>query len=344
MKSLIEKEMTNPDVPSRIGSTGSRLLSGNHSYYETLESNLARFHGGEAALIFNSGYDANIGLFSSVPQPGDLILYDALIHNSVQVGMKASRATVMPFEHNDTAHLRSIIEASSSYRNIIIVVEGVYSMDGDVAPLMEIIRLCDVHAPHAAIIVDEAHATGVLGDHGEGLVGSLGVEDRVFCRVHTFGKALGVHGAVVIGPAELKSYLLNYARSIIYTTSLPTHSLVSIKVAYDVLNSAYGRERRKHLDDLIKYFRKAMSDAAIPLLHLLPSDSPIHGIVLPGNERVMSVTKFLKSRRLNVLPIRPPTVPAGSERLRVAIHAHNTREEIDTLVMALKLAVSPSRL
>ncbi|KAG0262457.1 biotin synthase [Linnemannia exigua] len=254
-----------------LGSTGSRLLDGNSRYAEDLEDLIAEFHHAEAALIFNSGFDANVGFFSSVPQPGDVILYDEYIHASVHDGMKVSRAGVKKaFLHNSIEHLgellqtvrredqqrKAAIEASAvilgdkgsnnnnnnnNYnkdmafkpRNIFVAVESVYSMDGDTAPLKEIVDLLEHFDAH--LIVDEAHATGVFGDQGRGLVNELGLESRVFARLHTFSKALASNGAAMVGPKVLKEYLINYARPLIYSTFTSFSNLASVKSAYQML-------------------------------------------------------------------------------------------------------------
>ena len=216
------------------GSTGSRLLTGNSSYAEDLEKFIANYHKAEAGLIFNSGYSANIGLISSVAGKDDVIFYDELSHASIYDGVRLSKAGSFPFRHNDLSHLEErLMFFKASHKkdsSCFVIVESVYSMDGDFAPLKEIAFLCDKY--QADLIVDEAHATGIFGEKGEGRVVELGLEEKVFARVHTFGKALGCHGAIVLGSDTLRSYLINYARSFIYTTALPLHSLATIKCVY----------------------------------------------------------------------------------------------------------------
>eukprot|EP00438_Fugacium_kawagutii_P036648 Skav209274 [mRNA] locus=scaffold1552:289460:291586:+ [translate_table: standard] len=321
-----------------IGSTGSRLLSGNSAYSEALEDEIAAFHGAEAALIFNSGFDLNVGLFSSVPQPGDVVFYDELIHQSVREGLKLSRGSSQQFRHNDVEALREAIakcqaESQESRPNIIVAVESVYSMDGHLAPLKE---FCDVvKACGASLIVDEAHGTGVYGTEGRGLVSELGLEDQVFCRIHTFGKALGVHGAAMVGPRVLREYLINYAWSLVYSTSLPLHSLVAIRCAYAFLRKE-ARKRQEILEQLIRSFQSRL--ARLPVEMVLDSPSPIQGIIVPGNVECVQVANILR-QRFDVLPIRSPTVPAGKERLRIILHAHNTEEEVNALMDSVEAAV-----
>src|SRR5690606_16899740 len=220
------------------GATGSRLLSGNHSLYDEVEDMLCDYHKTEAALVFNSGYDANIGFFSSVPQRGDIIFYDEFIHASIRDGIKMSNARAYKFKHNDIQDLRAHIERSLKVNNegseLYIVTESVFSMDGDSPNLNTLVNICEKYSCH--LMVDEAHAVGVFGKNGIGLLQEMGIQDKVFARIITFGKALGCHGAAVLGNMELKDYLVNFARSFIYTTALPPHSLATILSAYNELH------------------------------------------------------------------------------------------------------------
>jgi len=315
-----------------LGSTGSRLLSGNSEYYEETERMLADFHNAEAALIFNSGFDLNLGLYASVPQKGDIVIFDELVHSSIHEGIKLSRAAkAISFKHNDVNDLRRVlIEAArqdGNRANLILAVESVYSMDGHCALLDEFCNLADEFG--ASVIVDEAHGTGVFGAAGAGWAAELGVERRVFCRVHTFGKALGIHGAVVVGPRVLCEYLINYAKPLVYSTSLPAHSLVSIRCAYMFLKRT-AAERQWHLQDLIAHFRKRVSK--LPSGCVLKSPSPIQAILVPGNKQCVAAARELQQHGFAVLPIRSPTVPKGTERLRIILHYHNTRAEVDALM------------
>jgi 8-amino-7-oxononanoate synthase len=228
-----------PPGQSRLGSRGSRLLAGNSSFIEETEKFIAVFHRAVAGLIFNSGYDANVGFFSCVPQRNDVVLYDELIHASVHDGMRMSKAETLSFSHNDTSDLASKLEAvrnQDRFANVFVAVESLYSMDGDEAALEEMSGLCEQYS--AKLIVDEAHATGVIGNRGEGLVNSLGLEQKTFARLHTFGKALGCHGAIILGSETLRNYLVNFARSFIYSTALPYHAIVSVRCAYELLPTA----------------------------------------------------------------------------------------------------------
>lgn len=322
-----------------LGSTGSRLLSGNSEYYEETERMLAEYHQAESALLFNSGFDLNLGFYASVPQPGDVVVFDELVHSSIHEGMRLSRAKPVPFAHNDVGDLRRVLaRVQAEWRsqegqrkpNIIIAVESVYSMDGHCAPLVE---FCDVaDEAGASVVVDEAHGTGVFGPRGEGWVAELGLGRRVFCRVHTFGKALGVHGAAVLGPTALREYLVNYAKPLIYSTSLPTHSLVAIRSAYALLRRT-APVRQRHLQALLALFRERLQ--RLPAGVALASPSPIQGVLVPGNAACLAAARRLQQRGFAVLPIRSPTVPRGGERLRIILHYHNSLEEVAALADAL---------
>ena len=306
------------------GSTGSRLLSGNSALAEELEAFLAQFHQAEAALVFNSGYDANVGLLSCLPRRGDTLLTDELIHASMIDGARLSYATRHRFRHNDLNDLEARLKKATG--TAYVAVESVYSMDGDMAPLTELAHLCDRYG--AALLVDEAHATGVFGPNGEGLVVALGLQDRVFARIHTFGKALGVHGAAVVGPDVLRRYLINFARPFIYSTALPPHSLLAIRCAYEHLKAHPNPVAELH--GQIELFRQK-TQASPATAWWIPSRTPIQGLVVPGNEPCRAVAAALQAAGLDVRPILSPTVPAGQERLRICLHSFNTEAEMNKL-------------
>jgi 8-amino-7-oxononanoate synthase len=315
--------------PRLAGSTGSRLLAGNSTFVEELEKSIAQFHKAPSGLIFNSGYDANIGLFSCVPQRDDLVLYDEYIHASICDGMRLGKAETVSFRHNDLEDAgRKMISARNpgNKRDIFIAVESVYSMDGDRVPLQEMAKLCERY--EAKLIVDEAHATGVIGAGGAGLVNDLGLEEACFARLHTFGKALGCHGAILLGSDVLRNYLINFARSFIYTTALPYHALASVKCAYELLPMA--DKDRMELNDRIRQFGEA---AGVPRSL---STSPIQCVIIPGNENVKAVALQLQHDGYDIRPILSPTVPRGKERLRICLHAFNTREEAGSLIEILQ--------
>ncbi|WP_298156305.1 8-amino-7-oxononanoate synthase [Flavobacterium sp.] len=309
------------------GATGSRLLSGNHSLYEVTERYLAEFHQAEAALIFNSGYDANVGFFSSVPQKGDVILYDELCHASIRDGIQLSYANAYKFPHNDSDALESLLlrfkrENAATY----IVTESVFSMDGDTPPLEIFAGISERHA--AFLVIDEAHALGVFGDNGCGLVQQLGLKSKVFARIMTFGKGLGCHGAAIIGSAELKQYLLNFARSFIYTTALPPHSVATIFISYQQLRAQHHSQQQ--LKSNIIHFSQTKSLHSLKGLFVY-SKSAIQCAVIPGNEKVKAMAAHLQQSGFDVKAILSPTVPSGQERLRICLHSYNTAAEISAL-------------
>ncbi|WP_343675309.1 8-amino-7-oxononanoate synthase [Chitinophaga sp.] len=310
--------------PFAHGSTGSRLLAGNYAWVEETESMLAAFHQSTAGLIYNSGYDANLGLFSAVPQKGDTIIYDALIHASIRDGIRLSKAQAFSFLHNDIMDLEKKLHNATG--NIFVAVESVYSMDGDFAPLSAIASVCDRAGAH--LIVDEAHATGVVGAKGEGLVQHLGLQTRCFARVHTFGKAVGCHGAVVLGSTHLRDYLINFSRSFIYTTALPPTAMAAIMASYDLF--PYMQEARAHLAALIARFRKGVA-----ALDTLPGETPIQVVLTPGNTATRELAVRLQEAGLDIRAILHPTVPKGKERLRIVLHSFNTEEEVDRCIAVL---------
>ena len=302
------------------GSTGSRLLAGNTAYAEELENQIANQHGYEAGLIYNSGYDANVGLFSSLPQRGDTIISDELVHASIIDGARLSYANRYKFTHNDLGSLEEKLKQATG--NIYIAVESVYSMDGDMAPLAGIAQLARQYQAH--LIVDEAHATGVFG---RGVVDQLKLQGEVFAQVVTFGKALGCHGAIILGNDLLRDYLINFSRSFIYTTAAPFHQLVSIKMAYGLLERSQAEQAMLHSN--ISFFKANYYNE---LFELIPSDSAIQCILLKSNGRAKQLGTLLQTNGFDVRPILSPTVAVGSERLRICIHAYNTGHEISGLL------------
>ncbi|HTH29777.1 MAG TPA: 8-amino-7-oxononanoate synthase [Lacibacter sp.] len=310
------------------GSTGSRSISGNTSFAEELEQFLANFHNSEAALLFNSGYDANVGFFSCIATKHDTIICDELIHASIIDGCRLSYANRFRFQHNNMFDLEKKLQLAQG--NIFVAVESVYSMDGDIAPLQEVVQLCKKY--NANLVVDEAHATGVFGSNGKGLVNHFQLENDVFARVHTFGKAMGCHGAVIVGSAVLRNYLINFARSFIFTTALPIHSLISIRVAYEqLMESGFNNT---HLHQLIQHFKQHWNNCNDTCL--IDGICPVQSLIIPGSERARNIAGRLQKQGFDVRAIIPPSVPKGKERLRISLHMHNTFNEIDQLQSALK--------
>ncbi|KFA69478.1 hypothetical protein S40285_08928 [Stachybotrys chlorohalonatus IBT 40285] len=354
--------------PPLQGSGGSRLLDGNSTDAESLERSIAAFHGAETGLLFNSGYDANVSFFSCVPQPGDVVVYDELVHASVHDGMRLSRAARrIAFKHNcmggedhataetkGRAGLSSVLAALTQGEqgaaaregrmSIFIAVEGVYSMDGDVAPLKEMVACVERHLPrgNGYMMVDEAHSTGLFGENGGGLVCELGLESHIFARLHTFGKALSALGAVMLCTPTTRQYLINYARPLIYTTALPSSSLASIRVAYDYLQSGRAEPLLRHLKALIRYTHSRLSaicsrHTALLRLHAgggggMPQ-SPIIPLLTPHPR---SLARHCQERGITIRPVVAPTVPKGSERVRICLHAENSEGDVDVLCRAIE--------
>lgn len=361
-----------------LGATGSRLLSGDNLGVRRLEQDLAEIHQAEGALISNSGYDANLSVLSSVPVEGDVVIMDELVHNSLVMGVRMSRLSsdsVHRFRHNDVNHLRDLLrQVSTPRQQILVVVESVYSMDGDVAPLAKILDVA--YEYNARVVVDEAHGLGVYGrtnmmdlklpeeqkvatarksriDSGTPLLGGTGVlaalgleaHPSLLCSVFTFGKAAGCHGAVICGSRTFLEYLINYARPLIYSTALPTHSLLSIECAYKRMTQG-GDALRERVFELVKLFRSQIltvlsnngtkSDNPSPAVSLWLSPSPIQALVVPGNDACVAFCHSVRNKGGIVLyPIRSPTVPRGKERVRIILHAHNTPDDVLRLVRIL---------
>lgn len=321
-----DRKITIHDMDGASGSTGSRLLAGNHPLMEAVEKQIASFHQTPAALLFNSGYDANLGLLSCVPQKGDTIYYDQLCHASIRDGMRLSFAQSFSFAHNDMNDLEKKIKQAGT-GNLFIVTESVFSMDGDICPLESLVAISQQYNAH--LIIDEAHATGVVGEKGEGLVQQQQYHNKIFARVHTFGKACGCHGAVVLGSTQLRSYLINFARSLIYSTALPEQAVAAIGESYRLFPAMH--QQRERLNTLVQQFQQASLT-----YEKLDSLTPIQAVIVPGNEAVKRLARQLQDNGLDVRPILYPTVPKERERLRIVLHAFNTNEEMEKLIACLQ--------
>ncbi|KAJ3507405.1 hypothetical protein NLJ89_g6325 [Agrocybe chaxingu] len=341
-------------APDVLGSGGSRLLV-NGRAHAALEARLADFFKSETAMLFNSGFDANVGFFSCIPQPGDVVVYDEYIHASVHDGIRASRArdAQFAFSHNSLSDLQRVLMRLREERkglaagenSVFLAVESLYSMDGTFAPLAEIVDLLDEVFParNGYLVVDEAHSTGIYGPQGRGRVAMLGLEDRVLARLHTFGKALAATGAVLLTNTLVRDYLLNYARSLIYTTSLSYANIIAGDCSFDMLTNGTAQHLSKRLLDLSAYFTDTLrplleSRQIPPSLVSLPSHlsqvshqdpSPIIPIMTP-HPRPLSA--YLLALGMNARPITWPTVPKGKDRVRVCLHTGNTKEDMDRLI------------
>jgi len=320
------------DIP--IGAGGSRLLRGNHPEHEALESEAAKFFGCESALYFGAGFTANTALFASLPRRGDFVIHDELIHASVHEGLAASKADVMPARHNDAGCIEDLIRTwrsrPGSTGAIWIAVESLYSMDGDCAPLDDLARLAERH--DAMLVIDEAHATGVLGVQGRGLAAHL--EGRAnIVSLHTCGKALGVSGGLICAPRILTDYLINRSRAFIYATA-PSPLLCSVvRSALRLIAGAHNRRaaleaNRTHA---ARQFAHAFGHTS--------SGTHIEPILLGSDNRATSIAGHIQSQGFDVRAIRPPTVPEGTARLRIAITLNTTAEDISALTMTIKEAL-----
>lgn len=316
------------------GATGSRLISGNHSLYREAESIISAFHESESALIFNSGYDANIGFFSSVPQRHDIILFDELCHASIRDGIGLSKAKSYKYGHNDFEELEKLLlKFATSAQHIYIITESVFSMDGDSPNLEELTAISDRHG--CLLVIDEAHALGVFAENGRGLVQQQHLQRHFFARIITFGKALGCHGAAILGSTELRDYLVNFSRSFIYTTALPPHSLATIIAAYAELQKTPEVEKLK---DNISFFNRQKSLAGIRPIFVY-SKSAIQSAIIPGNETVKQLATQLQQQNFDIKAILSPTVPEGQERLRICLHSYNSEKQISALLGQLSTHV-----
>ncbi len=322
-------EASHPGLANGAG--GSRLLSGNYHLIQEVETDIAAFHVAESGLIFNSGYDANVGLMATVPKRNDTILYDERVHASIRDGIRLSFANAFSFNHNDLEDLEKKLNRSKG--EVFIMIESLYSMDGDLAPLEAMVNLSRDH--NCFLVVDEAHANGIIGHQGEGLVKHLNLQNDVLARVHTFGKAVGVHGAIVLGSQTLVDYLVNFCRSFIYTTAPPPAHVLGIKAAYQTFPEM--TLERSHLVELKSHFHDLFSD--LQEIMLIKGDGPIQGFKIPGNWEARKMAEALQNEGFDVRPVLSPTVPQGQERIRICLHAYNTKQEIQNLKRAVRASI-----
>jgi 8-amino-7-oxononanoate synthase len=308
------------------GATGSRLLSGSSKLVETLELKLAKIFKSEAVLVVNSGYTANLAIFSCLPQRNDSIIYDELAHASIKDGARLSLAKKFNFRHNDLNNLEDKLKRATG--KIYVAVESVYSMDGDECPLKDLVGLTSKYG--AFVVLDEAHSTGIRGANGSGIATSCEFVDDIDVRLYTFGKAMGTHGACIAGSRALINYIINFARPFIYTTALPPHCIAAIDCAFDYLSE--NMQLQSVLAENINTFLSGLGR----LPNRTPSISAIQTLIVPGNSQVKAAASALQSHKFDIRPILSPTVRTGSERLRICIHTYNTSEEITKLTSELK--------
>lgn len=314
---LLKQRMADAVMAEGVGSTGSRLLRGERSSFACVEEKFARFKGTERSLYFSSGYLANLAVLTTFPEAGDVIFSDERNHASLIDGARLSRARRVVFPHNDVAALERVLREDAGEGQKFVVVESLYSMDGDKAPLAEYATLCA--ATGAALIVDEAHAVGVYGAHGQGLAG------EVFLSINTAGKALGVSGAFVAGSADAIESLIQRARPFIFSTAPPPAIATALAASLDVIASE--PERRERLLERARYLRSRLG---------LEGDSPIIPVIIGENDRAVAVARELQAAGFDVRAIRPPTVPPGTARLRVAVNQGLSEEVLDRFVATLE--------
>ncbi|WP_156936083.1 8-amino-7-oxononanoate synthase [Anoxybacteroides tepidamans] len=304
------------------GATASRLIVGNCPLYEEVETAVAKWKGSEAALVINSGYNANVGIISALAGRDGVVFSDKLNHASIIDGAILSRAEVKRYRHNDIDHLEELLRKTDERKRKIIVTDTVFSMDGDVAPLRALVELKKKY--NAWLMIDEAHASGVYGEKGEGLAHHVGVSEHVDIHIGTFSKALGVFGAYVAGSRTLIDYLVNHMRPLIFTTALPPAVLGSIQAAVAIVQEE--KERRAQLRELSAYFRNTLKELGF---NIGASETHIVPIIIGDNERAVRFSEQLQASGIAAVAIRPPTVPEGSARIRFSLMATMTKQQLD---------------
>jgi len=304
------------------GSGGSRSISGSLAIHRLLEERLACFHGCEAALLFNSGYSANLSILTSLMGEGDVIFSDEFNHASIVDGCRLSKASIQIYHHLDVNHLEVLLEENRERRKKMIVTDGIFSMDGDVAPLSDIVQLAKRY--ESLTMVDEAHAIGVFGSNGRGVLEHFQLSHEVDIHMGTFGKALGSFGAYVAGRRSLIDYLVNKGRVFLYTTALPPSVSASILASLEILDRE--PERRVRLWENVNYLRKGLNQLGFDTMQ---SQAHIIPLLIGELKLTMEMDRRLFERRIFVQGIRPPTVPEGKCRLRVTVMATHTREDLN---------------
>ena len=320
-----------------VGSGASRLISGTLPPHAALETALARFKGTEASLVFGSGYLANIGLIPALAGTGDLILADRLCHASLIDGCRLSGANFRVFRHRDLAHLEQLLSGRKARRPTLIVTDGVFSMDGDLAPLPDLIALAERH--DARLLVDDAHGTGVMGKTGRGTLEHFGVESRLPFQMGTLSKALGGSGAYVAGPSPLIQYLVNHARSFIYTTAPPPAAAAAARAALDVIRNEPERRTRLWTN------RQRGVEGLVGLgYRIADTASPIVPVLIGQADQALRLAERLLQLGVFAPAIRPPTVPEGTSRIRTTLSSEHRPEHLDQALAAFRQAGQELRL
>jgi 8-amino-7-oxononanoate synthase len=328
-KHIIRAHKNNLKTITNFGSTGSRLITGDYKLMHTLESKIAQLKQKPKALIFNSGYQANIGIISSIMGQKDAIFADKLVHASIIDGCKLSQAKLFRFSHNNETHLQELLtNHRKKYNQALIITESVFSMDGDLAPIKELSKIKKEH--NCLLMVDEAHATGLFGKNGAGLVNELNCSDQVDIIMGTFSKALGGFGAYVASSELIYKYLINTARSFIYSTALPLPI-----IAWNIASLEQLKKNHEKLASKVHSNAKLLNNALKKLGLHTPSKSQIVPIILGTNENTINTAKQLKQHGLWVTPIRYPTVPKNKARIRISINYNHRKKDIENLINKL---------
>lgn len=316
--------------PIQSGSTGSRLVSGNYRELEELEAECAQFFHAPACLFFANGFLANLALISSVGTKNDTYLYDEKCHVSLKDGMRLSLANRFSFRHNDPEDLKRKLKNNRGIGNRIVVVESIYSMDGDTCALAELLNICETEG--AYLIVDEAHSTGNLGPDGRGLVAALKLETKPLAIIYTFGKSLGAAGAVVACSETTRNYLINFSHPFIYSTAPSPIQIWLCRLQLTRLKQEHWR--LEQIQSRIRLWQKKVF--SLSQAYSSNPQSPVQFISVAGNEVAKSLFNHLQKLDIQIKPMLSPTVPKGKERIRVSLHAYNSEAEIDRFLEALK--------
>ncbi|ADQ83772.1 8-amino-7-oxononanoate synthase [Methylovorus sp. MP688] len=312
-----------------VGSAASHLITGHHVLHEELEQALARFVGLPAALLFSTGYMANMGVVAALMGRDDAVFADKLNHASLNDAVVLSRAEFKRYPHQDLAALESLLAASRARRKLVLV-DAVFSMDGDIAPVPEILALCERY--DAWLMLDDAHGFGVLGEHGAGILEHFNITSPRIIYMATLGKAAGVAGAFVAGEPVLIDYLLQQARTYIYTTASPAPLAAALLEALNVIRDE--PQRRAHLRCLMSVLKTHTPRR----WQWMPSATAIQPLLVGSNDEVLRLSEYLLTRGLLVPAIRPPTVPKGTARLRISLSAAHSEQDVHTLINALREA------
>ncbi|MDP1766340.1 MAG: 8-amino-7-oxononanoate synthase [Methylotenera sp.] len=315
---------------SGVGSGASNLITGHHRYHDDLEKQLAKFVKLPSALLFSTGYMANIGVLGALVGRGDAIFADKLNHACLNDGGYYSLAEFNRFAHNDVAALESLLKASAA-KHKLIAVDAVFSMDGDIAPLAEYLALCEKY--DAYLYVDDAHGFGVLGRHGEGSLNHLNLQSPRIIMMATLGKAAGVAGAFVAGEKVVIDYLIQTAKSYVYSTPAPPALSATLSASVSLIEQ--GNDLREHLRSLIAYFKDNLN---CKKWQLMPSETSVQPLLVGDNLEALALSEYLQTRGILVPAIRPPTVPLGTARLRISISAAHSLDDIKNLITAIHQA------